>query len=136
MRVAAPNGNAALATAASARRAGGGGFTLTDMEQQRPVAGGVALRTVGGIESLLALQGVDDPTERRRQGFKRGRLALDILEELKVGMLGGALSPTVLTRLKAAADVLRASTGDAALDAVLAEIDLRVGVELAKAGVS
>jgi len=134
MRIAAPNGNVALAAAALPRRAAAGGFTMADAEQQRPVAAGVSLRTVGGIESLLALQGVDDPAERRRQGFKRGRLALDILEELKVGLLGGVLSPTVLNRLKAAADALRAGTGDASLDAVLADISLRVEVELAKAG--
>jgi hypothetical protein len=31
------------------------------------------------------LQGLEDPTERRRQAFELGRLALD---ELKIGLMG------------------------------------------------
>jgi hypothetical protein len=39
-------------------------------------------------------------------------------------------------RLKIAADGLAEETGDAGLDAVMREIDLRVAVELAKAGMA
>jgi hypothetical protein len=38
-------------------------------------------------------------------------------------------------RLKVATDGLNEGSGDAGLDAVLGEIDLRVAVELAKAGI-
>jgi Class II flagellar assembly regulator len=41
----------------------------------------------------------------------------------------------MLARLKVAADGLTETSGDPALDAVLGEIDLRVAVELAKAGI-
>jgi len=41
-----------------------------------------------------------------------------------------------LLRLKSVAGDLKDSSGDDGLDAVLAEIDLRVAVELAKAGIS
>ena len=39
-----------------------------------------------------------------------------------------------VARLRAAAAELKTSSGDAGLDAVLSEIELRVEVELAKAG--
>ena len=41
----------------------------------------------------------------------------------------------MLARLKVAADGLTETSGDPGLDAVLGEIDLRVAVELAKAGI-
>ena len=87
---------------------------------------------MGGIDALIALQGIEDPTERRRHAVKRGRLALDALDELKIGLLGGELSPAMLTRLKSAAIHLKDGSGEAGLDGVLGEIELRVEVEIAK----
>lgn len=94
----------------------------------------VAPRSVGSIDALLALQGVEDPTERRKRMVKRGRQALDVLDELKIQVLGGTLSAATLARLRGAAAELKAdASGDPGLDAVLAEIEVRVEVELAKA---
>jgi hypothetical protein len=123
------------ATPPSARRVGPGGFAVAEQEAPRGMGPTAALRTVGGIDSLVALQGVEDAAERRRRSVKRGRNALDVLDELKVGLLGGALDQSTLLRLKSAAAELKGPSGDPGLDSVLAEIDLRVEVELAKAGV-
>ena len=87
------------------------------------------------IDALLALQGVeDDPVERRKRLVQRGRGALDVLDDLKIGLLSGNFDASTVNRLRAAAAELKSSSGDAGLDAVLAEIELRVEVELAKAG--
>ena len=94
------------------------------------------MRTVGGIDALIALQGVEDPVERRRRAVKHGRRALDALDELKLGLLAGTLDQATMLRLKSAAADLQDASGDDRLDAVMAEIDLRVAVELAKAGMS
>jgi hypothetical protein len=93
-----------------------------------------SLRSLAGIDALLALQGVDDPAERRRRSVNRGRVALDVLEELKLGVLEGKLDGATLGRLKAVSTGLKDSSGDRNLDAVLGEIELRVEVELAKLG--
>ena len=85
----------------------------------------VALRSVGGIDALILLQGLEDPTERRRQGVKRGRVALDAPDDLTIGLLGGNLSPSTLNRLKAAASGLKDGSGDGGLDQALGEIELR-----------
>ena len=82
----------------------------------------------------MALQGVEDPLERRKKSVQRGRGALDVLDQLKIGMLAGSFDPSTVTRLRAAAADLKTSSGDAGLDALLSEIELRVEVELAKAG--
>jgi hypothetical protein len=84
---------------------------------------------------LIALQGVEDPTERRKRAVAKGRNALDVLEKLKLGLLDGGLDPSTLARLKLAAEGLTDESGDPGLDQVMGEIDLRVAVELAKAGI-
>jgi hypothetical protein len=86
------------------------------------------------IDALLAMQSIEDPLERRKRSVKRGRGALDVLDELKLGLLTGSMDQTTVARLRAAAADLKSSSGDPGLDAVLAEIELRVEVELAKAG--
>ncbi len=135
MRIYGPNGTGLAAAAPSTRRTASGTFAVTEQEETRTSSPSAALRTIGGIDALIALQGIEDPAERRRRSVKGGRNALDVLDELKLGLLGGALSQSTLLRLKAAAADLKGPSGDPGLDVVLAEIDLRVEVELAKAGI-
>lgn len=137
MRVYGPNGTALATVPVAARRAPSGGtFAVAEGESTQPQAAAVALRTVGGIDALIALQGIEDPLERRRRVVKHGRRALDALDEVKLGLLAGTLDQATMLRLKSVAADLKESSGDARLDSVLAEIDLRVEVELAKAGIS
>ncbi len=136
MRVTGPNGTALASTPPATRRSAGGTFTLSDTNAPRANGAAVALRTLGGIDALIALQGVEDPVERRRRAVKHGRRALDALDDLKLGLLSGTLDQATLLRLKAVAAELKDGSGDEKLDLVLSEIDLRVAVELAKAGIS
>lgn len=59
-------------------------------------------------------------------------MALDALSELKVALLAGVIDEHTLERLRSLAAPLRESSGDPGLDAILAEVALRVNVELAK----
>jgi hypothetical protein len=136
MRVEASNRTGMAASPAAARATTGGGFSLNQTEAPKSQSPAVALRTVGGIDALLALQGIEDTVERRRRAVKHGRRALDALDELKIGLLGGTLDQATMLRLKSAAADLQDGSGDEGLDQVMAEIDLRVAVELAKAGLS
>jgi hypothetical protein len=132
MRIVGTNATARVANAAAPRRAASGGFSVDEGEAPTSTQPAAALRTIGGIDALLALQGQDDPAERKRRAVKRGRIALDALDELKVEVLGGSLGPSTLMRLKSATADLRDASGDQGLDSVLAEIELRVEVEIAK----
>jgi hypothetical protein len=132
MRIHASNGNAAVAASPPARRASGSEFKVAGDLAARATTSPATLRAVGGIDALIALQGVEDPAERRRHAVRRGRLALDALDELKAGLLGGDLTAGALQKLKAVAGHLKIGSGDVELDGVLAEIELRVEVEIAK----
>jgi len=136
MRVYGPNGTAAATAPPVARRAASGSFALSEAEPPPAQSAAVALRTLGGIDALIALQGIEAPAERRRRAVKHGRRALDALDELKLGLLAGTVEQGTLLRLKSPAADFKDGSGDEKLDSVLAEIDLRVAVELAKAGMS
>lgn len=135
MRIYGPNGAALANAPASARRTAGGSFKLSDQEAPRSSGGASSLRSISTLDALMAMQGVEDPTERKKRAVVRGRNALDVLDGLKVGVLDGSVDGSTLARLKVAADGLNEGTGDSGLDTVLGEIDLRVAVELAKAGI-
>jgi hypothetical protein len=134
MRIQGANAAALTTASPSARRSASGTFSLNAESTTRPTAAMGGMRNVGGIDALLTLQGVDEPGERRRKAVKRGRNALDALDALKLGLLSGTLDTAALARLKSVAAGLAESTGDPGLDTVLAEIELRVEVELAKIG--
>jgi hypothetical protein len=132
MRIVGPNASSPTAAPAAPRRTSAGGFSVAEQSSPASPAPVASLRTIGGIDALIALQGQDDPAEKRRRAVKRGRVALDALDELKAEVLAGTLGPSILMRLKSAGTDLRDTSGDAGLDAVLAEIDLRLAVEIAK----
>ncbi len=135
MRIYGPNGTALASAPTAARRSAGGKFSVSEQETPRGTSGTATLRSVSSLDALIALQGVEDPTERKKRSVAKGRNALDVLDSLKVALLDGSVDQSTLARLKVAAEGLTDESGDPGLDAVLGEIDLRVAVELAKAGV-
>ena len=135
MRIYGPNGTSIGTPAGPTRRTTGAGFVLPDAASPQETRAASAPKAAANIDALLALQGIEeDPVERRRRSVQRGRTALDVLDDLKIGLLAGDLKPATLGRLRDAAANLKSTSGDPGLDAVLSEIELRVEVELAKAG--
>lgn len=105
---------------------GGGGETA----QSGATAGGTGIQ---GIDALLALQEVDEQSERRKKAARHGHTLLDSLEAVRADLLAGVVSEDRLERLAHTVS-LRQESGDPAIDSVLEEIELRVKVELAKLG--
>jgi Class II flagellar assembly regulator len=134
MRIYGPNGTTLGSPASNVRRTSSTGFSLPDAASTPESRSVVAPKAAGNIDALLAMQGVEDPTERRKRSVQRGKGALDVLDDLKLGLLSGNFNASTVSRLRDAAANLKSSSGDPGLDAVLSEIELRVEVELAKAG--
>jgi hypothetical protein len=135
MRIYGPNGTTLGSPAANVRRTSSTGFALPEdaspASEARPA---LAPKAAANIDALLAMQGIEDPVERRKRSVQRGKGALDVLDDLKIGLLSGNFDASTVSRLRDAAANLKASSGDPGLDSVLSEIELRVEVELAKAG--
>lgn len=134
MRIYGPNGTTIGSPTGNTRRSSSTGFALPDTTSTAETRSAAPPKAAGNIDALLALQGVEDPIERRKRSVQRGRGALDVLDELKIGLLSGNFDASTVSRLRAAAANLKSSSGDPGLDSVLSEIELRVEVELAKAG--
>lgn len=101
------------------------GGASAKIESQAPIS------ILGGLEALIAIQSEDTTRERRRRSAKRGQAMLDVLDELKIALLSGRLTPELQTRLT---NTLRDQmpSGDAGLDRIIDAIELRAEVELAK----
>lgn len=135
MKVTGPSGVGSAQGPRPARAGGGEGFRI--FTPQQAVGPGQAssvsaAQGVMGVEALLALQDVGNPTERKRRAVGRAGRILDVLDHIKVAMLDGDLSGADLDRLRRAVREERAGTDDPKLEAVLEEIELRAAVEVAK----
>jgi hypothetical protein len=116
--------------AARGDRAAGGFGRAFEVEPQARAADIVAPNIING---LLAFQEVEDATAGvRRRAWQRGADLLDRLEDLKLGILDGAYDSERLGELARLARAGRIDSTDPHLDEVLAEIELRAAVELAK----
>jgi hypothetical protein len=135
MRIYGPNGTTLGSAPANVRRTGSASFALPQDAASAPESRAVmAPKMAANIDALLAMQGIEDPVERRKRSVQRGKGALDVLDDLKIGLLSGNFNAATVSRLRDAAASLKSTSGDPGLDAVLSEIELRVEVELAKAG--
>jgi len=87
---------------------------------------------IAALDSILTLQGMEDPTDGRSKGLKHGEQLLDMLDQVRDGLLAGGIPRTTLNRLANAVTRRRESFADPQLQQVLDEIELRAHVELAK----
>ena len=96
------------------------------------VASARSVTAVSSLDALLALQDVGGPLERRRRAVSRAGRLLDSLDEIKLAVLDGAVTPAILERLARGVREQREATDDPRLEGLLSEIEMRAGVELAK----
>lgn len=127
-------GSASKTTKPSKTAGGGFAESLASLDQAEESQGVDAPAAVGGIAALLATQGVGDALEReaRKRLVDYGNDLLDKLEELRHGLLMGAIPKDKLIALAQMVRSRRDSAPDPHLAEMLNEIELRVEVELAK----
>lgn len=121
----------AAAKARSAPATASSGFSLPADETPR-AAGASTSAPLAALDSILALQSVGDATSGRSKGLARGNQLLALLDELRDGLLCGALPRATLLRLAGAVSARSEHFTDPNLQSVLDEIELRAHVELAK----
>lgn len=88
------------------------------------------------VDALLALQAVEGENPNESRAKKRGHRLLDLLEDVRQGLLFGVIPASKLNGLVAAVRGERASVTDPNLKSILDEIDLRASVELEKLGLN
>ena len=127
--------NAVRRTRKGADRSGKGSFaqevsaTETEPAALTQVQGSNSLAPV---DSLIALQEVEDSTTGRKRGMARGKEMLELLDNIRHGLLIGGISRQKLESLVRSVRSDRLAIEDPKLEEVLDEIELRAAVELAK----
>ena len=135
MKISGPGSIRSAATRRAERKGGQGGDAIfrVDSGEAAEAAGPTgAAGAVAGVGTLLALQEMPDATEQRRQAVHRSNDILDELDQLRLGLLTGSVPRQRLQRL---VKLLRERPGgyaDPQLDHMIADIELRAAVELAK----
>ncbi len=89
--------------------------------------------SLAGLDAILTLQSQDEPpNERRRRFARRGHDLLDGLDRLKASLVMGRVSTRELQAIAGRLSERTGSSGDPRLDGLIADIELRAAVELAK----
>jgi hypothetical protein len=147
MKVEGPKGPSSVAPkrVRKAERGAGGGEFAAELDRvtgeaatgaASPADGASAVAHVGGV---LAAQTVDPDGQRstpeeRKHRAQRGAEILDRLEEIRRGLLAGAIPKDRLAELARLVREKREKGADPVISRLLDEIELRAEVELAKLG--
>ena len=110
----------------------GGAFSVSTMSEEPHASMIAGPGPIAALDSILALQGMEDSTEGRSRGLKHGEQLLDMLDQVQQGLLAGGISRATLNRLATAVTRRQEQFADPRLQSVLDEIELRAHVELAK----
>lgn len=102
-----------------------------DVTQSSPVSG---MANVSSLEAIFATQMVDDveEKERRKKNVKRAKNLLEKLEEIRSALLVGYIAKEKLIEISRLVKEQKTVCNDVRLLDIIAEIELRVEVELAK----
>lgn len=123
----------AAGPAANGRRAEAASSFALDSQPSAASTAGIPASSLAGLDAILTLQGESDtPTERRRRSAQRGHDLLDGLDRLKASLLSGRVSTRDLQAIAGRLSDRAGLSGDPRLDGLVADIELRAAVELAK----
>jgi hypothetical protein len=89
---------------------------------------------VHSVDALLSIQEVGDATdgEARKKARRWAVDLLDILDQLRIGIISGGVAKQDLERITTMVEHHRVQSDDPKLNMILDEIELRARVELAK----
>ena len=135
MRVTGPNGNSRVSRSSKSagKNRATGDFTLGEDDKAASAGTAQGTRSLAAVDALIALQEVPDATaEKSAQAIERAEDMLDILEDIKLGILSGMLPRSRMIRLARLIQQRREDIADPQLSGILDEIELRARVELAK----
>ena len=93
-----------------------------------------SIGSLSSLDSLLAIQEVNDATSSNQKAIFKGKKILNLLDELKFGLLNGRIPESKLDLLLNTVKSHNFKTTEPRISAILDEIELRASVELAKLG--
>lgn len=111
---------------------GSGGFRLDATGGEGSVQSAGSSAPASNVGALLSIQEVPDASQGRSRGLNRGKDLLAELDAIRVGLLSGRLPRERIERILRLLRQRQDSFGDPHLTEIVAEIEVRAAVELAK----
>jgi hypothetical protein len=134
LRIDTTNRSSGIGRGSATGRSGSGvDFVPTGRPMPAQVASNTPIQAMAGIDSILALQSVEEPLTARKRAVRRGASLLDLLDAVKTDLLIGRVSAESLDGMVDMLAEMRERSLPG-LDSLLDDIELRVRVELAKFG--
>lgn len=122
-------------TAKTKRTSSGESFSAYLNKASAPESSPVSVAgSLSGADVLLTAQMItaDDEEELRKKNLQRGKKLIEKLEEIRDGLLLGSISKDRLIEIARYVREQPFPAADSQIQEILAEIELRVEVELAK----
>ena len=114
------------------RRGADGGFSVETGARSLARTGGASGAAMIGMDSMLALQAVDEAQERDRRARKRGTAVLAALTDLQRAIVVADDPARALRSLRDLTDATQETASDPELAGILRAVTLRARVELAR----
>src|SRR4051812_12443594 len=102
MKVQGPSGLSPAGGGKPGAKAGASGFSLGSVAgagAPAPAARASGVSGVASVDALLAMQEMGGPLERRRKAVSRAGRILDVLDDVKIALIDGGVSPGAMDRL-------------------------------------
>ena len=136
MKIEGPKKTAGAGKSKKSGKAGASGASFGDFIASGPKESAQTQTTqsIVQVDALLALQGVDDATERASRGRMCQRCddIIDELDKVRISMLSGEITVGDMINIADVVASHREKISDPKLTELMDEVDLRAQVELAK----
>lgn len=138
MRIYGTGNSSPSATRKADKKSGKGkdsSFSQAVDQPQQGVSGPAQTASTGvvaSVDALLSLQEAPDGAGARSKGLSRAHDMLDLLDDVRKGLLLGSIPRSRLERLADLVNRGKSGFEDPALTDILSDIELRAAVELAK----
>lgn len=129
------NANSAKKKAKASGASGFAGlFSASGAGESSSTSSASSIAAPSALDGILALQEVSDEDVGQKRAVRQGLSTLDALEDLRLAILLGEVSPTQLERIQKRMELQRGVVMNPELQALMNEIEVRAAVELAKLG--
>jgi len=105
-----------------------------DLDLSDKVNSSQSMTGLSSLDALMAIQEVNDVNSSNQKAIFKGKKILNLLDELKIGLLNGKIPKSKLDLILNAVKTKNNTTTEPRIAMILDEIELRASVELAKLG--
>ena len=138
MQITKIGGNKSISKKTETKKSDGPSFMshLSQADNSPNVASASSVSSLMPVDSLLALQEVENNQSGRSKQLSRGHDIVEQLDKIRIGLLEGSVSEAYLKNLDNLINNWRDADSDGDLKELIDEIELRAAVELAKLDMS